>query len=222
MAEGNRFAQPWTIFSHAKYNLQGEAWGEGGKKPTLKVVMHNNNPRFRVYMNNGDKNSGAIPFSLDPIILQELFQVIRHVVADKQPSRFSFELKSSYDHRGNKTDKPGPVAKIFVGRDSDGVIYLAVQAKGEALAKFPFLDSFFAELRDATGEKVSKDFASEVRALAWVNAIDGLVGAYSVVHGKEPDEKPGSGGGNRNKSGGWGGKPQASSQSADWGADVDY
>lgn len=214
----NRFAAPWNIFSNNKFNLTGEQWKDAKGRPNLKYRVVNNNPRFLVYMND-DKVQKPIPFALDPIIIQEVFQVVRHVVATKEPTRFAFELKSSYDHRGGRTEKPAPVSKIFIGRDSEGVCYIAFQAKGEQLAKFSFTPSYYADLISATGEKVEKELASEIRAIAWVNALDSITGAFMVVHGKEPENKPGSGGGydNKKKTGDWG-KPKASDS---WDADGD-
>lgn len=215
MSEGN-FKPEWNIFSHSKLSIQGEAWEKGGKdKPSLRFKVHANNPRFSVYMNDG-RNSKPIPFALDPIIFQELIQVIRMVVASKEPSRYSFELKSGYDHRGNRTDKPAPVAKIYVGRDAESVVYIGFHAKEEKLAKFPFTPSYYAEILDAAGEKLTRELGSEIRAIAWSNALDALVGPFMVVHGKEPAEKPGQGGG-KNKGGGWG-KP-AEKATTSWGDD---
>jgi hypothetical protein len=220
MSEGNRFAPKWNIFSHAKFSLNGEEWKDGKGKPSLKFTVHENNPRFRLYMNDG-RNNKPIAFSLDPYIFQEILEVVRMVTADKNPSRFTWELKANYDHKGNRTEKAAPVSKIFVGRDSENVVYIAFTAKGEGVAKFPFTPSFWAELSDASGEKLSRELASEIRARAWVNALTGLVGAYMVVHGKEPEQKPGSGGENRNKTGSWSKSTSDSSASADdWDSDV--
>ena len=224
MSDNNRFKQPWTIWTHAKLGLTGEEWKENpGNRPGVKFKIHNNNPRFNMYLNDG-KYDKAIGFNMDPFIIQEIFEVIRRTVASQEPDRTYWELLSGWDHRGNKTDKPGPVAKIFVGRDSDGVVYIAFQAKGESLAKFPFVPSYYASLHGADGEKLCKKKASEIRAIAWVKGLDAIIGPFMAVHGKEPEQKPGSGGGgNQNKSGNWG-KPKsdAGGSSGGWGDDVAF
>lgn len=219
MSEQNKFKAQWTIFNHSKFSLTGEPWEPNGKeKPSLKFKIHENNPRFMVYMND-NKNKGPIAYALDPIIFQEFAAVLRYVISDKKPNRFGFELKSSYDHRGNRTEKPGPVSKIYVGRNGEGEVYIGFHAKGEALAKFPFTPSWYADLTDANGEKVTKEFGSEIRGTGWINALEAVVGPYMAVHGKEPAEKPGSG--NKNTKGNWGGAPQTKN-TTDWEADVEY
>lgn len=213
----NKFKQPWTLFDHPKFALYGEPWKKEEKdKPALKYKIHENNPRFRVYMNDGSATAarGPIAFALDPYIFNDLMELILLVASDRNPTRYTMEIKAGWDHKGQKLDKVGPVSKIFVGRDAEGIIYLAFQARGENIAKFPLLPSFFAELQDPNGEKLTKEIASEIRARSYVKTLSQATSAWMAVHGKEPAEKHGSGG-NKNKTGSWS-KEEKTSKSDDW------
>jgi hypothetical protein len=211
----NRPQQPWNIFDHWQLALAGEEWpDQKGKKPSLKFVVHENNARFRLYMRDG-KVKDAIPFKLDPHIFGQLCEALLMIAADKNPNRIMMDIKSGYDHKNNKTEKPGTVAKLWAGRDSDGVIYLALQAKGEQMVKFPFLPSWFADLHGADGEKLDKGIASELCTRSYVNNMRTMMINYMVAFGKAPKEKPGSGkgysgnSGGNNKSGDWNKQPTA-------------
>lgn len=218
MSEVNKFAAPWTIFTHNKLKISGEEWKDNkGNRPSLSFRVVNNNPRFLVYMNDLKKTK-PIPYVLDSYIFGDICAIVRHVVQDKKPSRWTFVIKSGYDHRGNKTEKVAPVAKIFVGRDSDNAVYIAFQAKDEALTKFPFTPSYYAEIQDAAGEKITKEFGSELRALSWANTLEQISNMYLVVHGKEPKEKPGNG----KTTGSWGKKESVSVSDDEWDADIDF
>lgn len=219
MSEANRFAPKWNIFNHPKFSITGEEWKDHKGKPSLKYTVHENNPRFRLYMNDG-KVEKPIAFALDPYILEDMFEVLEHVIQTKGPARFTMELKGTYDHRGQRTEKAAPISKIFIGRDSESCVYIAFCAKGEQIAKFPFAPSFWAELSDASGEKLAKELASEIRARSWKKTISQMTSMFLVVHGKEPAEKPGSF--NQKKTGSWSKAPAETAASDDWDADVNF
>ena len=189
----NNFKPAWNVFSMAKLRLYGERW-ENKKSPSLLYTIHNNNPRFRVYMND-DKVSKPIAFALDPYILEDLLCAIEAAIRNPKPSRNSLEIKSSYDHHGNKTDKPATVSKIIFGRDTSDVCYIAFQAKGEEVATFPFTPSYYAVFTNESGETLDKSTASEYRGQGWVNTIRGLTAAFLVKEAKEPPKKDNAGGG---------------------------
>lgn len=211
----------WTIFSHAKLRLSGEAWDPKNQKhrPSLMYKVHNNNPRFLVYMNN-DKDQGAQSFALDPYIAGQIFQMVEMVTAKKEPSRLSIELKSSWIG-GARQEKPVVTGKIMVGRGDDSVVYVAFQSKGKDLARFPFVESYFATMKDETGEQLNVASASEICARAWADTLKGLTYSYMVVHGKEPAERPGSGKGGYSYSGG-GGNQSSNSGGGGWDDPSDF
>lgn len=190
MAEQNRFQQPWNIWQATKLRLNGDAWDKSNPKERPNVSLHvvNNNPRFRLYMNNG-KVQKPIAFALDPFILEGLFSALVSICDDNNPNRYTLELKAYYDHHGNHSDKPTSVSKIMVGRDSNGIVYIAFQAKGEDIAKFSFISSYYAVLLGSNGESLDVVKASEFMAKGWIRLLSNMVSSYLVVEGKEPPPK---------------------------------
>lgn len=218
MSDNKRF-QKWTIFSHAKLRLSGEPWDKTNPKerPSLMYKVVNNNPRFLLYMNDG-KNNNGIPFALDAQIAFQLFTMVEMAVADKDPSRYSLELKGSFVN-GQRQDKPVVVGRIHVGRDTEGVVFIAFQGKGLEAAKFVFRANYFASIHNAEGELLEQRKCSEIVATAWADLMRGLTTSYMVVHGKEPENKPGSGGGYSGGGNSGGGKRSGGN---DWDSDVEF
>ena len=200
MAE-NRFRTPWNIWNASKLRMYGEPWDKSSPRDSPNVSLHivNNNPRFRVYMNDG-VNKGPISYTLDPIKVYTFFEAILHAGKNKEPSRVGFELKSTFDHKGRQTDKPAPVSKIFVGRNSDGIIFMAFQAKGEKAAVFNFKSDYYAVLLGSDGEALDPKLASELTARGWVELLKQMVGPFLVVHGKEPPKRENNNGNSNNDS----------------------
>ena len=220
-----QFKQPWSIWAHNKLTLYGEPWKDkenptkkGNNRPSLKYKVWENNPRFNVYMNNG-LSTKTIPFALDTYIAYALFELVQVIANDteRKATRYAFELKSKRDHKGNVYDKPTSVAKIYIGRDNEGVMYICFHAKGEDIAKFPFEDSYWASLTDSSGEACKKDFLSELRAKAWANALRELTSVYTVVFGKEKVIQ----GGNDKKTGSWN-KSKPEETDDEFGEDVEF
>ncbi len=200
MSDGKQFKKPWDIWQHGKLQIYGEAWKENKQRPSMKISMWNNNPRFIIYMNNDSPTAKkSISFALDTYIAGDLTELMKDCIRKKDPSRVGVELKAKRDHRGGTYEKPTVVAKIFLGRDTDGVMYIAFQAKGEALAKFPMLPSFWAELVGENGEPMDKPYASELRARTWCKTLDGLIQVATIVNAKDQSTHKGG----DNKGGSW-------------------
>lgn len=199
MAENNYPRPPWNIWDLAKLRMQGEAWDKSNLKERPNVALHivNGNPRFRVYMNDGGNNK-AISFALDPAKAYSILEAVNHFSRNKDSSRISLELKSSYDHKGGRTDKPSVVSEIFVGRNSDGIVYIAFRAKGEKTAVFNFKSDYFAVLKGADGEALDPVLESELTSRGWAKLLESMIGSYLTARTTEPPKRtpPNGGGGN--------------------------
>lgn len=215
------FKQPWDLWQHNKLTVYGEAYKDNPKaRPSLRYKVYENNPRFSLYLNDG-KNNKPIAFSLDPYIANELFVLIKRVIANKETSRISMDIIGKRDWLGNQYEKPTAVAKLHVGRDSEGVVYIAFQAKEIKLVKFPMMGSYWRTYSDEANEKLNKVILSEITAEAWANTLRDLTASFIVMHAKEKViNKPGN-----NKGGSWNKTESSSTESSSSFAeaeDVDF
>lgn len=205
-----KFKAKFNIFKFNKFTLYGKKWKGGDKAPSLALGIYQNNPRFVLYLNNGSYDKG-ITMALDPIIFTEIMNEIIDVSTDREmkPHRATWDLKNKYDHR-RKYDQLTVVGQIHVGRDSEGLVFLAVKANGEDMCKFEFTPSWFAPQKDSTGETTAANISSGSRARAWAEHLKGLLMAYLAAHGEEPvrrDEQR---------------RPQQQSRSSNYGGSSDF
>lgn len=177
--------------------MQGEPWSEDNprEKPSLKLGLHELNPRFYLYANRSDKK-GSITFKIDPIILYQIFEFIHMLSKDSSLENVVFDLKSTYDHsRGGKQDRPVVIGKIMVGRNDKGLMFLAFNSRelGSKPATFVFRPSPWATPMTTGGEPYNEVKASESQSRGWADMFKSLIPTYMVVHGKEPEGKGGGG-----------------------------
>lgn len=188
MAQQNTYIKPaWNVFDLKKLRLTGKPWNaeDKFKAPAISLHVVNGNPRFRLYMNNGG-NSNSHPIAFDPYIFSSLLEALREITNSVSADKLTMRIRVSFD-KGQRLEKPIVSSTVTVGRDTDGIVYLAVQIKGEPLAIFQFLPSYFAELVGADGEVLPTAKASTIAARGWANLVEKMVPNYLVMHTTDPD-----------------------------------
>ena len=209
-----KFKPKWNPFKFKKLRLYG-AKGPSGKSPTITMDVWENNPRFKLYLNNGSFDK-PITMATDPFINQTILLLIEDVAKDDTPQRFSVDIKGFRDHRGNRYDKATPIARIHIGRGDDGVVFIAFQPKGEEPAKFVFGQQWYAPIMDSSGEEMAPQKMSSLHARAWAGLYRAMFENNIITNSVEPKPKDGQGGGGNNSySSGGGG-------SADFDDDITF
>jgi len=203
-------AEPFDPFNNKRLFLYGTPWNKDEPRNTPKVSFHitNNSPRFRLYMNNG-KQDKPIAFPMDPLVYSGLFDTLIEVAKNPDAEKVTWEIRSCFPHNGPRTEKPQPISRVMVGRDTDGTVYVAFQAVGEDLAKFSFRAPGFSSLIGADGERLDSKRASEISAIGWCKLLSSMMTTYLVTNAVDPDNGGGGGygGGQRQTSNYGGGKP---------------
>jgi len=208
-------ARTWTIFEHNKLQLHGEPWDKSNPKqrPSLSIHVFSNNPRFRVYMNDG-RTQKPLAFKLPQLTMETIFSAINDFADRKDPGTATFALKDYRDATGRPMDKLEVVTSVTVGRGQDNVMFIALQAKGMEIVKFPFLTDFYSNVLGADGDPLDSAIASGWHSKGWVRLMSHLITGYNLLHAKKverQEQTTGGGGGGNNWSGG--GKPKAPSES---------
>lgn len=208
----NAAAAAWDIFQLKKLKLYGAPWDPNdGERKAPSVTFHivNGNPRLKLYMNDGGE-SKALSFTFDPIIMATVLNALTKIAQNPEPNLYGWRLKSCYPHTGPRTEQVSVISTFSVGRDNKGVVYMAFQVKGMAVAKFPFTPSFYAEQIGSDGELLDPGIASSLIAEGWAKLYQDLMATYLVVRTKEPPPpqnapppRQNQGGSNRSASTGW-------------------
>lgn len=181
MAENRSFRpqqspRKWSPLDLAKLRLSGKPWSKDDPKlrPSLQVYFgKDGNPRIRVYMNDGSMGQASTSINLDPPHFFGILEDLKRIAANETPNRHQWGVKALFKN-GRQMEKPEIVAKVSVGRDSEGVVYIAVATDTSKTALFPFGPNFWFELLGADGEKLHPREASDIMATSWVNWMGDL------------------------------------------------
>lgn len=235
MADGNNFRQAPprkpSVLQEFQLRLTAAPVQGSNRAPTLAVAHNNNKNQLElvVYTNvEGDKDNGKIIVKPSYLDFEAICDTI-HQVANGQPgSKATYEFKASRFVGGKPSDEPMTEAKVVVGKDNDGKVFIAVLHwnKERPMIKFHFgpkVDKRSAVYVTADGASLSAADISAIYARGWANLMRGLVNQLAIDNYTVPAPREnsggqrqswGQGGGNRG-----GGAPAASS---DFGSDDDF
>lgn len=221
MAENRSFRpqqspNTWSVLDLAKLRLSGKPWNKDDPKlrPSLQVYFgKNGNPRIRVYMNDGAMGNASTSINLDPPHFFALLEDLKQISEVEESNRHQWGVKARFKN-GRQLEKPEVIAKVSVGRDSEGVVYLAVATDTSKTAIFPFQTNYWFELLGADGEKLDARKASNIMASSWVKWMHDLYIALLAKLTKEEVSESRNGGAPSNNSGGY--EQRRSSGNSDW------
>lgn len=222
----SNFPKPaFTIFDHPKLAIYADRREGKQKSASLKYVVHNNNPRFRYYTNDGS-GQGALAIPLDPYIAENFFIDLEEVIANKEPDRITRDIRASWKN-GQKLDKPESIARLHVGRNDKGLIYIALKFGEMVPDVFTFGPAYFGIPYSATGDKEDAIKTSEKAAKSYLRVLRNLTYVHMVVNAKDMRKGGNQGGNNYNKGGNGGGgynnnQQNASKSAEDFGDDIPF
>lgn len=180
MAQPNSYPKPkWSIFDMQQLRLNGAPWDPKNFKqaPNVAMFIVNGNPRFRLYLNNGGKNT-ALSFKINPYVAATIFEMVEEISKDPAVAYATVQVKGNYHNSPQRLEKPIVTGTVTVGRNSEGLMYVAFQAKGEAMATFPFKPHWLHPVMADQGEPMEPGKLSNILARAWAKTMRGLMFAY--------------------------------------------
>lgn len=175
-----------SILDDRKFFLTAPAPGGEGKS-NLRIRTGKNNVRLLVYTNvKSDKDNGKIEARLDAVHFKILLEMIQDVAKTNVPGAQKLECLSGF--RGKERVDPYLVSTIFVGRNNDGEVYIAVvpRAEGYSKVQFVFGSAEFHNIAGVGGVELTNQRVSELYALGWVKTIGPLVEA-ELIQNFDPD-----------------------------------
>lgn len=216
---------------------------QGAKFPgALAVSVVKNQIHLDVYTNvPNDKNNGNIRAAMDHLTFGAFLELFDAVLKSGPDTAYKIVNKNHTFFEGKRSEEPRVVSTTILGRDKEGVMFIALVAKDRPYLKFDFLGTNYHAIMGPDGQPLSKAEASNFFARGWRRTINNLTGGVAVAEyvAPEPKNKDGgsgggyNGGGNRNgggngggyngggnRNGGDGGAPASGGN--DWGNDDDY
>lgn len=181
-----------------KYRLSAAPIQGATKPASLAFSLVANQPRIDVYTNvPNDKNNGNIRAAMDGPTFWALIELLK-LALDKEPGfKVSVPNKNYTWFQQKRSDEPVPVSTTVIGKDKEGVVFIALTAKDRPLIMFKFLPSLFHTIMHGDGTPYSPAELSVVYARGFANGLPLLFASVADTHYQEPKPKdaPTGGGG---------------------------
>lgn len=199
---------------------------QGANKPgSWAISLVANNPRIDVYTNvPNDKNNGNIRGAMDMPTFYLLIEMMRKAITLEDNQVLKLQNLNHVFFGGERSAEPKLVSTTLVGRDKDGVLFLACVAKDRPYLKFSMLPSNYHVMIDVNGEPMNKRDASNYFLAGYANMLENMMAATAAVNYTEPKPKDGNnnrgnggGGGNNYNRGNQGGGGGGQRPQNDWG-----
>ena len=185
-------AQEASCWQLKQLGLAGKPHTAGDYKttPSLKIsVSDGGNTKLQIYANDipGDTRSINIGFKPEDLFL--LFQTIRLVANNPEPSKYMLTVSDQF-RNGQRLETPVKAAMIYIGRGQDKLIYIGIQQSPQRqMCIFQYRLGYLVELLDESGEKIDIGVESTLKAKGWCNMFEKLVATF-IAHVKPVPTTP--------------------------------
>ena len=178
-------APNWNALKLKNFIRYGTKWKKEEKgTPTLHIYVTDSGYHgFRVYMNDG-LSTNSVGIQLEHTEWCSFWQFFEEVANAPSPTKYTYEIKTWFKN-GQRLEEPAVTARLTIGKDGEGIVYLCVQPKGGQQAVFKFLPQYKTSVLGNEGEKVSDALMSKAEALGWKFIMTGLVNNI-LANLKEP------------------------------------
>lgn len=189
------------------------------KRPVFKVSNKYNQIHLRVYTGvAGDKNKGVIEGNMSYAYFQSLIELVRDVAQPDWPAgkRVGITCENFVYPNGKRSEKPEVVSTAYVGKNKEGVVYIALlapQYQNRPMIQFFFDDDEYHHMVDAEGKpldraevsgRIARSYSRWMGDIVTVDFVNVFMTRDQVEAAKEA-AKANRGGGGYNKGGNGGG-----------------
>lgn len=174
-----------TRFSKLSITKPIEVDGEKPDTATLTWSTRNGYPRMTAYTSNNKASSpdGKMDFNFvitapfDYITLQIFLEYLKEVIDSTGEIKYSIDCFNTKFVNHERTNEVELQAKVIVGKDKEGVVYLAALEEGKRNVKFDLLPSSkWFKFYDATNTEITdKKVLSKLYATGYYNVLSKLL-----------------------------------------------
>lgn len=213
MTDGNqnRPQRKRNHFDELRSRLIGNTVDGAQRPPTLQFGIHRNQVTMTVRSNhpNDNKNYGRIVATLDMPTFGVLTQLLKRAPTWNNDTKEIIECWDQPFINGQRSKDLKLDTKVIVGKDREGVVYLAVLSwdSSRPIVKFPVRPSQYTRLVHSDGSAYTEAEASCIYAPGWASQLTEIVSNLLASDFYERPESNNQGGyGNRGGQGGQGGQ----------------
>jgi hypothetical protein len=190
------------IIDDKKFALYGKPVEGGRGAPKMQFGVFRGNPNVVVFTNDpSDPEKKPIRAAMDPVIWGGFIELIK-MAADADPN-----WQRRIPNRKGPPQKTFVESVTIVGKDAEGVVYIAINKQGRPTKKIPILPGMYADLTDDQGNPIPDGEKSVVFAKGFAITLNHIM-LDLMRETYEPAQPPGGqqgGGGGYNRGGGGGG-----------------
>lgn len=158
-----------NILDDKKYSLTAPRIDGAKMPPKLSFSVYKGNPAVVAYTNVPGEDTKPIRCAFSGPGMGMLFALMDKVIAHQGACQFQVPLMKGKpsELRTNST--------LVVGKDDDGVIYMAPKADGRRPVKFRMLPDLYHQLVKQDGTEFTKAEYSELYAPGYLRAIEPIL-----------------------------------------------
>lgn len=206
-----------NAFNEYSLRLEGDPVNGERRPPTLGFIVRKNRPIIEVRTNvTNDKDYGRIQGRMSAPTFYTFIELLRNLADGPADNSVTVELsdfkfiRGQNGGRGERSKEPMTEARVVIGKDKEGVMYLACISweQSRPIIKFPFRSTRFEKYTDAQKQPLAAGMLSCLMARGWANLLSQLTPhILNDEYWEKPRDDNGGqqGGGNRGSWGGGGG-----------------
>lgn len=194
--------QQATIISDKKFSLFGKPADGGKGPPKMSFDVYRGNPSITVFTNDPkDQDTKPIRAGMSPAIFGMFIQAC-YAAIDMEPGKH-YRIPNRKGH----PKKTFVDSTTLVGKDNEGMVYLALHKEGKVTKKFVLLPDVYTDLADHEGNPIPAAEKSQLYAKGFFTELHRHVNHYSQLTYEPPQpQQGGPGGGQGGYGGGQGGQ----------------
>lgn len=169
-------------------------WAEGSgdnKRARLVLGFRDGHPRLTVYTGLSGKE-GIVPFPADAATMVYFLNRLKEVASGERGTRYSIDSLSNVYENDKPTKQKRVVSTMYIGKSSEGIVYLSVLAENRPKVVFEIKPSEYHVFKDKDGQKVPDDVISVTMAKGLSDFMLGILSDGIMRHSVEDITEGGS------------------------------
>lgn len=178
-------AQPVFEFKELeKFQMYADAPNTPNKRSRLTFSTYRGNPRITVFTSvPGDSHKGVINAPMNPETFLIFLNMLEKVAMTGDESEYTIvcETTPKAEEGKPRSQERIHLSDVKFGRDSQGIVYISVQAPNRPLVYFKFRVSDFHKLLKKGGVPFSEMESSSLQAIAALRGIREAIGVHISI-----------------------------------------
>lgn len=187
--ESSAYKSPYRKNISDNNILARHTYNEQKKRAVFNIRVAGNKCRFIVWTNiENDLEGGKIEFVVSFPIAMSIIQLLEDLLEGKNGTQSKVEIL----RLGKGGYKEGKLTAgfIHVGKNDEGILWIALEKKGRPKIQFKFDKDDWANYMHKSGEQFSKEEAARIVASSWINIAKRVIPSLAVQEYTEITAKP--------------------------------